>query len=181
MHANARAPISAPAVDHLGGIHPSLRRILVADDDRSIRQFNAMVLRSAGYEVDVSADGTTAWRALNTDRYDLLVTDHDMPDISGVELVKKLHTAHMAMPVILVSGMVPTGELARHPWLRIAAILLKPYAIAEFAQAVRAALHASPVARGAFASPADWQHESIPSCGMDDPLRPPRPVRTGRG
>jgi CheY-like chemotaxis protein len=83
-----------------------VRRILVVDDDPDILQLNADLLERSGYEVATAADGDAALEALDSDCYDLLLTDHSMPKITGLELIKKLRAAHNAVPVILVSGMM---------------------------------------------------------------------------
>src|ERR1035441_6822218 len=80
-------------------------RILVVDDEPDIRRLNAEVLKSSGYEVDTAEDGKAGWQALQAvthapDSYDLLITDHNMPELSGLALVKKLRAARMALPVI---------------------------------------------------------------------------------
>src|SRR6266850_2286293 len=79
-------------------------RILVVDDDFDIRQLSAKVLRNRGYQVDAAEDGAAGWEALQTSNYDLLITDHNMPKVSGVELVKKMRAARMTLPVVLASG-----------------------------------------------------------------------------
>ena len=80
------------------------RRILVVEDDISLRRLNTQVLSRSGYEVDGAADGAIAWQALSTDCYDLLVTAHDIPKLTGVELVRKARAARMALPVVMASG-----------------------------------------------------------------------------
>jgi CheY-like chemotaxis protein len=117
-------------------------RILVVDDDGDIRRLNSEVLTGSGYKVDTAADGDDAWDVLELYRYDLLLTDYDMPKVTGVELLKKLRAAHMTMPVILASGTIPTQELNRHPWLQIDATLPKPYTPDELLVTVRKALYA---------------------------------------
>jgi DNA-binding response OmpR family regulator len=89
--------------------------ILVVEDDVLTRHINTKALIKSGYEVDAAEDGSAAWEALQLKGYDLLVTDNDMPNVSGVELLKKLHAASNAMPVIMVSGKMPTEELNRQP------------------------------------------------------------------
>lgn len=118
------------------------QRILVVDDDADIRRLNTEVLAGSGYQVDAAADGAVAWNILQLNRYDLLLTDHDMPKVTGVELLKKLRAAHMTMPVILASGTIPTKELSRHPSLQMDAMLLKPYTPDELLAAVRKVLPA---------------------------------------
>ena len=58
--------------------------ILVVDDDGDIRHLNSEVLACSGYKVDVAADGALGWDALQLNSYDLLLTDHDMPNLTGV-------------------------------------------------------------------------------------------------
>ena len=132
-------------------------RILVVEDDRDVRELNTNVLSRSGYEVDAAEDGAAAWEALSADSYDLLITDHHMPGLTGFELLKKLRAARMTLPVILVSGTMPTEELNRHPWLQIEATLLKPYVMAELLEAVKAVLCTTDVDRNRFAPPANWQ------------------------
>jgi CheY-like chemotaxis protein len=107
------------------------QRILVADDDGDIRRLNTEALVGSGYEVDAAADGALAWDILQFKRYDLLVTDYKMP---------KLHAARIVLPVILMSGTIPTEELKRHPWLQIDATLLKPYTSEELLATVEKVL-----------------------------------------
>lgn len=102
-------------------------RILVVDDDADIRQVNADVLSRFGYQTETAADGAAAWEALQANGYDLLITDNNLPKVSGVELVKKVRSAHMTLPVILASRALPTEELDRNPWLQSVAALVKPF------------------------------------------------------
>ena len=82
-------------------------RILVVDDDISIRHLGTELLSQSGYEVDAAEDGAAAWEALSADSYDLLITDNNMPKVSGVELLRKMRAARMAVPVIMATGTVP--------------------------------------------------------------------------
>jgi DNA-binding response OmpR family regulator len=118
-------------------------RILVVDDDFYARELHAGVLIRFGYNVDTAGDGADAWKALEGDSYDLLITDNKMPRVTGLELIKKLRSEDMTLPVILASGTVPTEELKRHPWLRLDATLPKPFSIAELLDTVKKVLHAS--------------------------------------
>jgi two-component system OmpR family response regulator len=118
-------------------------RILVVDDDADIRRLNTEVLTFSGYKVDAVADGAFAWDALQLNSYDLLLSDHDMPNLTGVGLLKKLRAAHMALPFILISGTIPTKELSQHPWLQIDDTLLKPYTPDELLATVEKVLYAT--------------------------------------
>lgn len=121
----------------------SIRRILVVDDDSGIRHLSSALLKRYGYDVDTASDGAEAWEALDSECYDLLLTDHAMPKMTGVELIKKLRFASKSMPVILMSGTMPTEELSRHPWLQIGAVLCKPYHGGELLATVREVFQAN--------------------------------------
>jgi len=115
-------------------------RILVVEDDRYIRQSNAMVLHHAGYHVDTAEDGASGWKALQASRYDVLITDNTMPRVTGLELIKKLRSEDMTLSVILASGTAPTEELQQNPWLKLDAVLLKPYTSEAILDAVEEVL-----------------------------------------
>jgi DNA-binding NtrC family response regulator len=108
------------------GSIPFPHRILVADDDPDIRSLNVKALTHLGYHVDAVEDGATAWDALQRKSHDLLLTDNNMPKVSGIELLKKMHAANIKMPVILATGVLPAEEF---PWIKPSATLLKPYSI----------------------------------------------------
>ena len=126
----------------LKNANPPLR-ILVVDDEPHIRQLCTEVLIHSGYHVDTAEDGAVAWDRLQENCYDLLVTDNNMCRLTGIGLIKKLRAARMAVPVIMVSGAMPTDELNRHPWLRIDAALLKPFTVDQLVGTVREVLRAT--------------------------------------
>ncbi|HEV2453732.1 MAG TPA: response regulator, partial [Verrucomicrobiae bacterium] len=97
----------------------------------------------SGYKVDAAADGAIAWDTLQLSHYHLLVTDYNMPKMSGVELLLKLHAAGMAVPVVMASGTIPMEKLKRHPWLQIDATLPKPYTPDELLVTVKRVLDAT--------------------------------------
>jgi DNA-binding response OmpR family regulator len=146
MNTLLRTPFAKPPAPTRGQVNPP-QRILVVDDESYIRQLSTEVLLYSGYHVDAAEDGAVAWDALQFNRYDLLVTDNSMCRLTGIGLVKKLHAVRMALPVILVSGAMPTEELNRHPWLHIDATLLKPFTTVELLRTVRQVLCATDSAR----------------------------------
>jgi two-component system, cell cycle sensor histidine kinase and response regulator CckA len=120
----------------------SVQRILVVDDDISIRQLSTEMLIRSGYEVDAAADGAAGWKALQGKPYDLLITDNFMPKVTGIEMVKKLHAAGMKLPVIMATAMLPQEEFVLHPWLQAVTTLLKPFRAVELLAAVQKILAA---------------------------------------
>lgn len=138
-------------------------RILVVDDEPLIRQLNTEVLINYGYEVDAAENGEVAWQALNSDIYDLLVTDNDMPKMTGIDLLKRLHAARMDLPTIMVTATFPKEEFLRHPWILPNASLLKPYTLALLLGTVREVLRATDGAREQTAPPPHWQDQPLPN------------------
>jgi two-component system chemotaxis response regulator CheY len=124
-----------------------VRRILAVDDDRDIRQLYADALISSGYKVDTAEDGVAGWQALRANSYDLLLTDNNMPKLSGVEFIRKLRSARMDLPVVLATTAIPTEEIGRNPSLELAATLLKPFSITELFDTVDKVLRAADSAR----------------------------------
>lgn len=140
VHAHSSASRGEAPHQDLGG---PPHRILVVDDDRDIRQLCADVLVRSGYLVDTAEDGALGWLALDVNDYNLLITDNNMPKVSGVELVKKLRSARMDLPVVLATSALPTEAIGRDPSLDLAATLLKPFTIFELLDTVEKVLRAN--------------------------------------
>jgi DNA-binding NtrC family response regulator len=116
------------------------RHILVVDDDVDIRQLIVKMLSLHGYRVNAAEDGHAGWEALRRASYDLLITDHNMPKVTGVELVKMVRSARMTLAVVLASGSLPVELLNRDSTLQLAATLLKPFTCDELLETVEQAL-----------------------------------------
>ncbi len=82
-----------------------VRRILVVDDSITVREVERRLLENKGYQVEVAVDGMDGWNAVQSGKYDLVISDVDMPRMNGIELVrnirKGLTTRHL--PVIILS------------------------------------------------------------------------------
>jgi DNA-binding response OmpR family regulator len=115
-------------------------RILVVEDDRDVRRASAQALMNSGYHVEAAEDGAAAWEILQTRNFNLLITDNNMPKLTGVELVRKLRSARMALPVILATGKLPAEALAPNPSFQLAALLPKPFYISELLDTVKKVL-----------------------------------------
>ena len=81
------------------------KRVLVVDDSVTVRELQRGLLESRGYEVTLAVDGMDGWNAVRTDRYDLVITDVDMPRLDGIGLVGKIRAdARLAaLPIVIVS------------------------------------------------------------------------------
>lgn len=81
------------------------KKILVVDDSLTVRELERKLLGNHGYEVVVAVDGMDGWNAARTERFDLVVTDVDMPRLDGIELVGliKRDSLLRSVPVMIVS------------------------------------------------------------------------------
>jgi DNA-binding response OmpR family regulator len=137
---NAIAQDEKPVKPIPGRINPS-PRILVVDDDNDMRQFSISMLTDSGYHAEGVKDGAAGWAALQANNYDLVVTDNKMPNMTGLEMIAKLRSSHMTVRVIMATGILPTNEFARKPWLRPDASLQRPFSQAAFLEMVKKVLH----------------------------------------
>ena len=120
-------------------------KILVVDDDEDARYLTCMSLSDAGYAAEVAADGEQAWRALQADRFDLVVTDHQMPGLSGLELAGRIRAARMTLPIIINSGSCCLDEASGYTHLDLAAVLRKSCKWSEVVETVERVLATRPV------------------------------------
>ncbi len=90
---------------HVGPDSRKVKRILVVDDSITVREVERKLLTSKGYSVDVAVDGMDGWNAVRNGRYDLVITDVDMPRMDGIELVSliKADPGLNTVPVVIVS------------------------------------------------------------------------------
>jgi two-component system sensor histidine kinase and response regulator WspE len=85
---------------------PAVRkRVLVVDDSIMVREAERQLLENRGYLVDVAVDGVDGWNSVRSVRYDLVITDVDMPRMNGIDLVRsiKQDAGLAATPVVIVS------------------------------------------------------------------------------
>lgn len=81
------------------------KRVLVVDDSITVREVERKLLENHGYDVEVAVNGMDGWNALRTGQYDLVISDVDMPRMTGIELVTQIknHARLKPTPVIIVS------------------------------------------------------------------------------
>jgi len=120
--------------------------ILYVDDNVVIRDIYGEILLQAGYEVDLASDGKAAWEALQRKNYELLITDYDMPQLTGLELAERVRDAGMTLPIIMASGSDWLANKDAHARLWLSSSLQKPFTPEMFLQTVNAVLCAAPLA-----------------------------------
>ena len=81
------------------------KRILVVDDSLTVRELERKLLTKRGFDVSVAVDGMDGWNMVRAERFDLVISDVDMPRMDGIELVSliKRDTRLGVMPVMIVS------------------------------------------------------------------------------
>ncbi len=119
--------------------------VMVVDDEESVRTAYKRLLQSLGYKVRVHSGGAEAKKdfAAHHEKYDLVITDMNMPKMSGKDLAVSLKEIRSDIPIILCSGvsdMLDGHELKRFGFDKM---MLKPVSLKEMAQEVRSVLDAS--------------------------------------
>ena len=133
-------PFPAP-VDSTNPFPAPLRpRILVAEDDPGVMGVAALVLHLSGFEVTTAEDGEAAWRIYLEQGCDLLLTDHNMPRLSGLELIARVRTHGDPLPVILTSGLLDPSDIPYPLCSQIDAVLAKPFSTQVLVDTVRRCL-----------------------------------------
>jgi two-component system OmpR family response regulator len=108
-----------------------VRRILIVDDEPSVRDVMATVLIDAGYSVQTAADGHIALEIIDDAPPDLIITDVMMPHLDGWALLDHARERDPALPVILMSAGDWIRARRMRPMPDHADFLAKPFAIEE--------------------------------------------------
>lgn len=117
-------------------------RVLVAEDDQDVRELLLVSFARAGIEAKTAMDGRSAYLALKREKFDVLVTDWVMPELSGIELTRLVRSdpeiAHL--PIVMVTGSRKAGvnRAAAHE-VGVTDMLTKPYSSRDLIRRVRLA------------------------------------------
>jgi two-component system, OmpR family, response regulator MtrA len=114
------------------------RLILVADDDEDILALVKAVLERSGHEVVTVADGAEALATLHTRKPDLAVLDITMPQVDGLEVLRRLRAdaETAALPVVLLSAQAQEADIERGFVTGASAYIKKPFSPRELATRV---------------------------------------------
>jgi excisionase family DNA binding protein len=130
--ATATAAVARP-------VHP---RVLVVDDEASIRDLLAKTLALAEYDVDTAADATTALSRVRSAEYDLMIADLRMPGMDGLTLIRQVKRIKAELPVIIITGFSSEASAIEAVNLGVAGYLRKPFRVPEVLAAAAKALGA---------------------------------------
>ena len=113
-------------------------RILVADDDQSIRQLLGTIIQREGFHVDTVADGNEAIAKLKTNQYAVILLDLMMPHLDGFEVIEYLKHHHGPIkPVVLVISAYADQRFKQVDPDIVAGVIRKPFEIAELGSMIR--------------------------------------------
>jgi two-component system, OmpR family, KDP operon response regulator KdpE len=113
-------------------------KVLLVDDDDTLRQTLGIGLRAAGHEVLVAGDGRTALQSADEDRPDVIVLDLGLPDLSGFDVLRRVR-AWSTVPVVVLSARAESAEKVEALDLGADDYVTKPFGMEELLARVRAA------------------------------------------
>ena len=124
------------------GDEPTGPKILLVDDDPSVRDVYALGLRAAGYQVESAKSGRSIRQRLHQDDVDLLIVDIIMDDVDGFEVLSEIRKFNPDFSVLAISGTSQYPEISES--LGCSHTLLKPFTVPQLVSVVEAALGAGP-------------------------------------
>jgi excisionase family DNA binding protein len=138
LRGGARAAAApAPTRPATGATRP---RVLVVDDEASIRDLLAKTLALAEYDVDVAADGRSALERMRMYPYDLLIADLKMPGMDGLAVIREAKRYKADLPVIIITGFSTESSAIEAVNLGVAGYLTKPFRVPQVLAAAAKAL-----------------------------------------
>lgn len=115
-----------------------MARILLAEDDQSMREFLAKALERAGHELVSVSDGSDGLDALGDEpgRYDLLLTDIVMPGVDGIELARRAAEIDSGLKIMFITGFAAVALNAGEAAPKNAKVLSKPFHLRDLVDEV---------------------------------------------
>jgi DNA-binding response OmpR family regulator len=123
-------------------------RVLLIEDDPIIQGLIAMSLQKAGYQVKCVGDGEEGWSCLCSEHFDLLITDNNLPRLTGLALIRRLRTGDHQIPILLISGQIPWQAPGLEMLLNPGMALEKPFSMARLTESVRSVMQTASVRAG---------------------------------
>jgi len=104
-------------------------RVLVVDDEATIRDLLSKTLALAEYDVDLAPDGRSALERLRIIPYDLLITDLKMPGVDGLAVIREARRLKADIPVIIITGFSTEASAIEAVNLGVSGYLTKPFRV----------------------------------------------------
>ncbi|MBM3772200.1 MAG: response regulator [Acidimicrobiia bacterium] len=135
-----RAPSTAAAPPSKPSAATERPRVLVVDDEASIRDLLSKTLALAEHDVDVAQDGRSALDRLRIYPYDLLIADLKMPGVDGLSVIREAKRYKANLPVIIITGFSTESSAIEAVNLGVAGYLTKPFLVPQVLAAAAKAL-----------------------------------------
>jgi len=105
------------------------RRILCADDNFTVRKLVASILQKENHTVECADNGEHALQLIAESKvpYEILITDHQMPKLTGLQLVTALKISATQLAIIVLSGNLKSVEIVQYQKLGVSKVLEKPF------------------------------------------------------
>ena len=132
-----RAAVAATPARPAAATRP---RVLVVDDEASIRDLLSKTLALAEYDVDVAADGRSALERMRMYPYDLLIADLRMPGMDGLTVIREAKRYKTDLPVLIITGYSTESSAIEAVNLGVAGYLTKPFRVPQVLAAAAKAL-----------------------------------------
>jgi two-component system response regulator PilR (NtrC family) len=116
-------------------------KILVVDDDASIRNMLSIVLKKGGYQVTVAENSEMALKRLQSESFGLIISDIKMPGISGIDLLKKTKTLQPEIPVIMITAFASANDAVEAMKLGAEDYITKPFNLDELKLIIEKSLY----------------------------------------
>ncbi|WP_462325338.1 chemotaxis response regulator CheY [Desulfoplanes sp.] len=114
-------------------------RVLVVDDFSTMRRIIKNILRQLGFNNIVEADdGSTAWDTLNKDKIDFVISDWNMPIMSGIELLKKVRSSEefSDLPFLMVTAEAQQENIIEAVQAKVSNYIVKPFTAETLGQKI---------------------------------------------
>lgn len=102
-------------------------RVLIVDDEQTVRDLVAKTLSMADYDVDTAPDGPSALDRLNSTEYDLLITDLKMPGMDGLSVIREVRRRSTELPIVIITGYSTEASAIEAINLGVSGYLTKPF------------------------------------------------------
>ena len=114
--------------------------ILFADDDCDIRELVQFQLDAAGFRVSTADNGADVLRLVTTERFDVLLLDYWMAEVTGIELCRQIRTFDQSIPILICSGAVTEADKEAATLAGAQGYVAKPFNARDLIRALRSSL-----------------------------------------
>ncbi len=113
------------------------KKVLIIDDEESIRKILSIILKTEGYAVTEVKDSKEAIKIISKDSFNLIITEISMPNVDGLTLIKEIETVSPNVPVVVISAIGTKNIIKKVINAGACSYLIKPFDYIKLKNAVR--------------------------------------------